>query len=312
MMKKLQQNTGAIPALWLVHGCILFSTTLVATSFTVGKAIAPALDPGIIILLRFICAACFFIPYIHWQYKLTSPSVADLFRYSLISGVLVGFFWSMFLALRFTTALNTGVIFTLVPGISSVYSAVLIKEKLGMYRLASLLPATLGALWVIFEGNLQRMLSLELNQGDLIFFFGCLLMALYTPLVKRLHRGEPMAIMTFWILVTGCGWLLVLSGYKLPTVAWMDIQPKIWVGIIYLAIFTTIITFFVSQWATLYLGPTRVIAYSFLYPPLIVLIEWLLGKGIPPLSTLLGVLLILPAMFIIQRGVKRQSTSSKQ
>ncbi len=312
MIINLPQNRGTHPPLWQVHGCILFSTTLVATSFTVGKAIAPALDPGIIILLRFICAACFFMPYIQWQYKLTSPSAAALFRYSLISGVLVGFFWSMFQALRYTTALNTGVIFTLVPGISSLYSAVLVKEKLGKYRLASLLPATLGALWVIFQGNLQRMLTLDLNQGDLIFFIGCLLMALYPPLVKRFHRDEPMAIMTFWVLVTGCGWLLLLFGYKLPTVSWMEIQPKIWAGIIYLAIFTTIITFFITKWATLYLGPTRVTAYSFLHPPLIVSIEWLLGHGIPSLSTLFGVILILPAMLLIQGGVKQKPTSKEQ
>lgn len=311
-MEVFSRNTRTIPPLWLVHGCIFFSTTLVATSFTVGKAITLALDPGILILLRFIFAACLFLPYILWQYKLSSPSAAMLFRYALISGVLVGFFWLMFLSLRFTTALNTGVIFTLVPGISSLYSVVLIKEKLGKYRLVSLIPATLGALWVIFQGNLQRMLSLDLNRGDLIFFIGCLLMALYTPLVKRLHRGEPMAIMTFWILVTGCGWLLLLSGYKIPTVAWMDIEPKIWAGIIYLAIFTTIITFFISQWATLYLGPTRVIAYSFLYPPLIVFIEWLLGHGIPALSTLFGVLLILPAMLIIQKGAKQQSDKGEE
>lgn len=295
------------PPVWLVHGCILFSTSLVATSFTVGKAIAPALDPGVLILLRFVCAACFFSPYIAWRYRIRQPTLSSLCRYSCISGALVGFFWCMFTALRFTTAINTGAIFTLVPGIASCYSAILVRERLGKYRIASLLPATVGAMWVIFQGDMQKIRSLDFNRGDVVFFIGCLLMALYTPLVKRLHRGEPMAIMTFWILVTGSAWLLLLCGAKLPTIAWSAIPPQVWGGIAYLAIFTTIITFFISQWATLYVGPTRVLAYSFLYPPIIVIIEWLLGHGLPTLSTLTGVLLILPAMVIIQGGVGKKT-----
>ena len=127
-------------------------------------------------------------------------------------------------------------------------------------------------------------------------------MALYMPLVKLLHRGEPMAVMTFWILVTGCLWLLLFACTKVTTVPWASIPAKVWLGIAYLAMFTTIITFFISQWATLHLGPTRVMAYSYLYPPLIILIEWLLHHDFPPLKTMLGVLIILPAMVIVQRG----------
>jgi drug/metabolite transporter (DMT)-like permease len=159
-----------------------------------------------------------------------------------------------------------------------------------------------GALWVIFEGDLQRLWSLDLNHGDLLFFGGCLLMALYMPLVKLLHRGEPMAVMTLWILITGCAWLLFFAVAKLFVTPWSSVPVIVWIGIAYLAFFTTIVTFFSSQWATLHLGPTRVMAYSYLYPPLIVLIEWLLYRDLPSMKTMFGVLIILPAMIIMQRG----------
>lgn len=292
------------PPLLQVHGLILLSTTLVATSFTVGKAIAPTLDPAVLVLLRFCIAVILFAPLIHYQHSFRLPSFAALGRYSLISCALVGFFYLMFTALRYTTALHTGVIFTLVPGLSSLFAAILIKERLGKYRIGSLIPATLGALWIIFEGDIQKAVALEFNKGDLIFFGGCLSMALYTPLVKLLHRGEPMAIMTFWVLATSCGWLIVLSGFTIAEVEWATIGLQTWLGIVYLSVFTTIITFSISQWATLHLGPTRVISYSFLYPLLIVIIEWLLGHELPTPRTLLGIILILPAMYVIQRGAK--------
>lgn len=281
---------------------MLLAAGLVSTSFTVGKAIAAGMDPAILTLIRFMVAALLFLPFIRYRYGLQLPAGKTLFRYSIISFALTGFFWLMFLSLRTTTALNTGVIFTLVPGISSLYSAILLRERLGRYRLLAMVPATVGAIWVLFRGSLERLLAFDLNPGDLIFFCGCLLMAFYTPLVKLLHRGENMAVMTFWILVTGSGWLLLFSGHRLTGVPWSDIYIQVWAGIVYLAVFCTIITFFLSQLATLYLGPTRVMAYSYLYPPFILILDWIFGKQLPPLQVLPGVALIIIAMFIVQHG----------
>lgn len=292
--------------LWLVHGAMLLAALLVSTSFTVGKAITPFMDPVVLTLVRFFLATALFAPYVSRRFGLAWPGAAALVRYGLISGALVGFFWLMFLALRTTNALHTGVIFTTVPGISGLYSWFLLRERLGGYRIAALLLAMAGALWVIFEGDLQRLLGLELIPGDLLFFGGCLLMALYMPLVKLLHRGEPMAVMTFWILATGSLWLLLFASLTWPAAPMVTIPARVWLGIAYLALFTTIVTFFISQWATLHLGPTRVMAYSYLYPPLIVLIEWGLGHDFPPSKTLIGVLLILPAMVIVQQGQREQ------
>jgi len=290
---------------------MLVAAALVSTSFTVGKAIAPGMDPAILTLIRFVLAALLFYPFIRYRFGTQIPDVRSLLRYAVISFTLTGFFWLMFLSLQSTTALNTGVIFTLVPGISSLYSAVLLRERLGKYRLIAMIPATIGAIWVLFHGSLERLLAFDLNPGDLIFFCGCLLMAFYTPLVKLLHRGESMAVMTFWILVTGCGWLLIFSGHRLAAVNWTTISLEVWAGIIYLAVFCTIITFFLSQLATLYLGPTRVMAYSYLYPPCIIVLDWIFGHQLPPLQTLPGIVLIALAMLIIQQGAKQQKAVNK-
>ena len=285
---------------WLVHGSMTICALLVSTSFMVGKAISPLLDPVVITLIRFVLAVLFFAPYIVKKYGIRFPGWVALTRYAMISAHLIGFFWLMFLALRYTSPLNTGAIFTTVPGISGIYSALLIRERLGISRILALLLAMTGALWVIFEGDVQRMLTLRYNLGDIFFFAGCLLMAAYTPLVKKLHRGEPMAIMTFWILVTGALWLCVFTLFSPPSVAFASVPGKVWLGIAYLAFFTTIVTFFISQWATLRIGPTRVMAYSYLYPPCIVALEWALQHKVPAWQTVAGIVIILPAMILVQ------------
>lgn len=286
---------------WL-HGLMLLNTFLVSTSFLASKAIAEGLDPAMLTLFRFALACLLFLPWVLWQQSLYLPSLRQFFGYACISFTLTAFFWLMFLSLRSTTALNTGIIFTLVPGISGLYSAVLLRERLGKYRLLALIPATLGAIWVLFQGSLDRLLSLHLNSGDLIFFIACLIMALYTPLVKLFYRNEAMSGMTFWILLTGCGWLLLLFGYRLTEIPWQSIKPQVWWVLVYLGCFCTVISFFSSQFCTVHLGPTRVMAYSYLYPPLILLLEWACGSPIPSLAVLPGLLLITGAMLIVQQG----------
>ncbi|MHB1351526.1 MAG: DMT family transporter [Desulfobulbaceae bacterium] len=300
---KLAHGATAAPPLWSLHLLMLLAAILVSTSFTVGKAIANGLDPIILTLVRFILAALLFLPYVQRRFGLPWPGWAALGRYSVISGALVMFFWLMFESLRFTSAFNTSVIFTLVPGISGMYSAVLLRERLGRYRLIALALAMVGALWVIFQGDIGRLFALELGRGDIIFFIGCLFMAAYTPLIKLLHRGEAMAVMTFWILATGSLWLAVPALDRLAEVQWHEVAPRVWWGILYLAIFCTIITFFLTQVATMRLGPTRVMAYSYLYPPLVLAIEWLYGHGLPPVQGIIGVPVIVLAMVVVQRGV---------
>ena len=66
----------------------------------------------------------------------------------------------------------------------------------------------------------------------LIFLGGCFAMGLYTPLVKLLHRGESMAVMTFWVLVTGSLWLMLFAGGRLPAVAWTAVPLFAWLGVV--------------------------------------------------------------------------------
>lgn len=298
-MQRISANQ--IP-LWRIHALMLVSSILVSTSFTVGKSIADGMDPAILTLIRFFAAVVCFLPYILRTHGFSIPSISALLKYSMVSASLVVFFWCMFESLRYTSALNTSALFTLVPGIAGIYGAILIKERLGWQRIAALCCGMIGALWVIFQGRMEKLLALDCNKGDLIFLAGCFAMGLYTPLVKKLHRGEPMGLMTFWVLTTGVGWLALLSIGKIADFHWQQVETTVWAGILYLAIFCTIITFFLTQYAILFIGSTRVMAYSYFYPGLVLVLDWLLGKGLPPLTTLPGVMIVLVATIILQKS----------
>jgi len=309
--KKTGLNTG-LP-LWSVHCLMLMAAIIVSSSFTVGAAITHSLQPSVLLLVRYVFAVICLAPVVIMNHGFSVPPVRRLGGYSLISLSIVGFFLCMFESLRYTNALNTSVIFTLVPGISGIYSAIFLKERLGRGRLLALFFGMVGALWVIFRGDIRRLAGLEVNHGDLLFLAGCFMMAAYTPLVKKLHKQESMVVMTFWVLVTGTVMLFLLSFSSLGAVDWQRVATKVWAGIVYLAVFSTIITFYLTHIATLYLGPTRVMAYSYFYPVFVLAINWSFGKGMPPAVILPGVAVVTLATIVLQWDLKIiPSQASKQ
>ncbi len=299
-----RKNANHKLPLWAVHILMLISAVIVSSSFTVGEAITLGLEPSILLLVRYVLATICLAPFFIIYHGFSLPAARQLVGYSMISACTVSFFWCMFEALRYTDALNTSIIFTLVPGISGIYSMIFLKERLGKSRLLALFFGMAGALWVIFRGDVQRFLAMDINYGDLLFLAGCFMMAGYTPLVKRLHKNESMLVMTFWVLATGTGWLLLLSSPNLATVNWQGVDMQVWGGIIYLAIFSTIITFYLTHIATLYIGPTRVMAYSYFYPVFVLLINWCFGKGLPPAVIMPGVVVVSLATIVLQYDSK--------
>lgn len=296
-------------SLSFIHLLMLICTTLVSTSFTVGAAIASDLDPAVLTLVRFVIAGIVLAPIVYFREGLHF-SWSFVGRCTIISGALVIFFWCMFLALQDTTALNTSVIFTLVPPMSGVYAMILVRERLPRSQLFALCFGMIGAIWVIFRGDLDLFLAMQWNRGDLVFLGGCFFMGLYTPLVKLLHRGESMLVMTFWVLVTGSCWLLIFGGGRLLAVDWPAIAFRTWAGICYLAVFTTVITFFLTQFCVPYIGPTRAMAYSYLYPGMVLVLDLLFGHGLPPVAVLPGVAVVLLAMVVLQYSARDRDRKS--
>jgi len=297
----VQPRRLRVPPSVRIHMLTLAATVLVATSFPVGAAITNGLDSVVLTLLRFALAALLFAPIVYLRHGLAVPGVRDLVRYAAISACLVGFFWGMFSALRYTSALNTAAIFALTPVITAGFAAVLLGQRPPAAARLALLLGFVGATWVVFRGDVAAFGALDLGKGDLIFLGATVMMALYSTLVKRLHRGEPMAQMTFWTLATGTVWLLLLAAPRLTEVAWGEVALPVYGGILYLAVFTTLVTFFVYQWSMAQIGPTRVMAYTYLNPLLVLAIGFVLGDGLPPLATYPGIVLAVAATVIVQR-----------
>ena len=275
---------------------------VIATTFPVGDIIANSGDPALLMFIRFAIASVLFAPIIFFRYGLNWPGFKNIARYALIAAPAVGFFWAMFESLKTTDSLNASAISTTIPAFTAFFATLLIRERIGWLRLAALFVGMVGALWIIFRGDVERVITFDLSYGDLLFFPGCASMGLYAALIRLMHRGEPVLLMSFWVTVMIAFWLLVIANTEIIDLSWAEKDLTIWAALLWLATGPSVITFFLVQWTTLKIGATRVQAYSYMIPAFVLIIDWLSGRGLPGVMTIPGILIILGASFLIQRG----------
>jgi len=117
-------------------------------------------------------------------------------------------------------------------------------------------------------------------------------------------------LMTFWVILIGAAWLLLISLDDLNTVVWQQVEVAVYFGLLYLAIFTTLGSFFILQFATVKLGATKVAAYGFLTPVFVIALSSILGMELFQWEVVPGIFLVLLSMVLVQReGVSRPSSS---
>ncbi len=282
---------------------IVFSS-IIAGSFPVSAAITKNMDSTVLTFWRFLAATVFFAVMLPFVKGSRRPGWRDLGRYSIVGGSYGFFFILMFEALKFTSPLNTSTIYTTLPLLTMLLGRAL-GEPLRIRQTAVLALSMIATLWVIFRGDWEQLAGLQYSRGDMIFFLGTCCLAVYMHSMKRLQRDESKINFTFYSLLIATAALFVTTVISPKTLAFPD--PKVWLGIAYLSGPSTAGTFWILQHTATRLGPSRVIAYTFLTPSAVAAIEWGLGLSSPEWIVLPGIGLTLAAVWLLQtRFVTRE------
>ena len=283
------------------HVLVLLATLLIAGSFIASAKLAGIIHPISLTLLRFVGAAFILLPVILFKREWRSKVLPTLPRAMVISLFYALFFLCLFQALETTTSLNTGTLHTLVPFTTAILCLFIFKEKINAIKLTAYLFGAIGTAWVIFNGQLDLLLSFALHEGDFVFLVGALCMCLYSISMKSLYRNDHMAVLVFCILVGGSIWMalaMVLTGQSLN---WHLLKPDSFLLIAYLVICATLVTVYLYQKSTVVLGPSRVMAYIYLNPVTIAVLLWLIDQTLIPAAVVPGILISTVATFILQR-----------
>ncbi len=222
-------------------------------------------------------------------------------RYLVLGGLFAIYFGLMFEGLKTASPVSASAVFTLTPIMSAFFGYFLLRQITTFWMALALAIGAAGALWVIFRGDIAALLAFDIGRGEAIFFVGCIAHALYTPLVRKLHMGEPIVVFTFGMIVAGFIFLGFLGAPDLVQTDWVALPWYFWGGLFYLAICASSITFFLVQYATMHLPSAKVMAYTYLTPSWVIAWEFILTGTVPPALMLLGVAATIAALVMLLR-----------
>ena len=281
------------------HLAMLTFSALVAGSFSLGSMAANEISPAALNAARFAIAAVVIGIAMMATTGLPRSALRAPWRYAVLGGLFGIYFVLMFEGLKTAKPVSAAAVFTLIPLMSAVFGWMLLRQITTPRMATALAIGALGAMWVIFRADFSVLLGFEVGRGEAVYFLGCVSHALYTPMVRKLNRGEPAVVFTFGMLVAG-GALLTLYGWSdIRATDWAALPGIVWITLLYVAIFASAATFVLLQFATLRLPSAKVMAYSYLTPSWVILWELALGNGAPRGLVLGGVGLTVIALLLL-------------
>ncbi len=281
------------------HLAMLLFSALVAGSFSLGALSANLIDPAALNAVRFWIAAAIIGALALARGGVPRAALAAPWRYLVLGGLFASYFVLMFEGLKTAAPVSTAAVFTLTPLMSAGFGWLMMRQRLTGRMALALAIGGAGALWVIFRADLAALLRFEIGRGETLYFIGCIAHAAYTPLVRKLNRGESPVVFTFGTLVAGGALLTLWAAPEIAAVDWAGLAPIVWITLVYISVFASAASFLALQYATLRLPSAKVMAYTYLTPSWVIAWELALGQGAPGWIVLAGVAATVLALLIL-------------
>ncbi len=281
------------------HMAMLLFSLLVSGSFVLGSIIANLISPDLVTFLRFLIAFIAIAILIFYQSKFCFLKYLSIGR-SLILGALISiYFITMFEGLKTASSTSMAVVFTLTPLLAGFFDLIFSNRVMSKKVWITVVVAAIGALWIIFDGNIQNFINFKVGYGEKLFFIGCICHALYAALIPKFNNGEPAIIQTFGTLISGIIILGLFSNKEIIYYSWIDFPVIVLLTILYLAIFATAASFFLIQYSAVRLSSIKVMAYTYAVPIWVVLLQIIFLQQLPNTITFVGAFVILVSLLIL-------------
>lgn len=279
---------------------IIVASLLWATSAFTSKILLRTFEPFSLAFWRFLLASIVILPYLFSQRHIKWRSaIKDIIPIALLSTANITFFY---FGLQTTTANASSIIYAATPLVTTILAHYLIQEHWVAKKMLGIIIGLLGVLLItllpLLEG--KNTISGDLL-GNILIFIAVFAWGGYTVGSRHLiskKRYSPLMISGISIVISAFVFLLTtaFTSHKDYIDPLLDI--KNFALVLYLAVFVTVGTYFLFQWAIKHSSATTASLNNYLSP---VFAVWLnvviLGELLTP-EFIIGSLLVIFGVFI--------------
>tara|TARA_Y100000590_G_scaffold399503_1_gene482836 strand:+ start:89 stop:991 length:903 start_codon:yes stop_codon:yes gene_type:complete len=248
---------------------LILATLFWAGNFVIGKfAFLEDIPPYSLTFFRWLTVWLILLPFTYKEILKNKNDIFNslplLFFLSLMTiGLFVPF---VYIALKYTQVINASLFNTAIPAAIILFCFIFKFEKTNTFQLLGLLISTFGVLVIITRSDLNVLLALDFNIGDIWMVGAVICWGLYSTFLKKLKLKISL-FSTVQVLCT-CGLLFAFPQflYEYSQGVVVNINKSFFYCIIYTAIFPSIVSYSCWTGAISIIGANRAGIFVSLIP----------------------------------------------
>ncbi|WP_378954509.1 DMT family transporter [Pelosinus sp. sgz500959] len=278
-----------------------------AGNYVFGKYVIVEVTPLWITFSRWTLALFFLFPIAHYIEKPIWKEAKKDWFLLFCMGVLgvVGYNIFLYSALGYTTPTNAALVSALNPGVLVISSIILYRERISILQTMGLLVSLIGALVVLTNGEIERLLQLQFNRGDLLMVGAVIIWTLYTLIARKIATPP----ITATAISTAIAVLLMAPFAYSQGIHTEKIGDLAIIGILYMVLFPSVGSFVFWNLSVQRIGVSKAGVFLNLIPVFTAIISGILGEKVTGAQGIGGLLVFFGVY--LTTGMLEQSLNFK-
>lgn len=277
-----------------VYIMMVFAAFFWSGAFIAGKYSVPYIPPVTMTFFRFFFATIilFIVMKVKKiEYKLKKEDV-PVFLFTGIIGM-IGYHVLFFSSLKYTTAINSSIIGAANPIATSIIAGVMLKNRIPKRQIIGIIVSFIGVVLTLSGGDLKVLTTFDFNKGDLLMLCAMLCWAVYGVFSKAKGKRFHPIVLTLYSFIFCVVFIIPLVLIEQPWNTMHYVPFAAMGGILYMAIFPSVIGYLTQQYAIKEIGPTRASVFVNLVPFFsMILAVTILKESLEPIKILTALLII--------------------
>ena len=207
----------------------------------------------------------------------------------------------VYFALNYTQVINAVLMLAAIPAVVIILSSVMDVEKTNKFQITGLILSILGVATIISNADIQKIISLNFNKGDLWMIVCVLSWSIYSTLLKK--RKFELSQFTFIQLMVTVGLIFLIPQYLYEQSIGLDLRVNkaFIIILLYVVIFPAIAAYYCWQKAIELIGPNRSAMFIQLMPLFSALMAILIFKEKFQIYHFIGTTFIVSGIYLSNR-----------
>jgi drug/metabolite transporter (DMT)-like permease len=245
---------------------LVAATMFWSGNFVVGRYLRGEIEPLALNFIRWVIAAAVLAPFVWRAFREQWPLLRRHWLYVTalgITGLAVPHTCSYY-AVQTTTAVNALLLLIMIPVVVALGSWRFFAQEIRAVQWAGIATCMVGAIGILVRWDIDVLMHLQFNRGDLWMLPAVLGASAHTLLLKKTPAGVaqgPLLLASMFAAIAAMA----------PGVAWMGVDtlaavPKVWPAAIYVGVFASAAAFLLWNRGVVAVGAGRAAPLMYLMP----------------------------------------------